>query len=196
MHFLSARRDRSRSGPGRRFTKITLLLALSVSAVALVAGPASASAANSGTIHLQNPGCNDQGTEITHFASKEDVNLIGSKLGPNANGSGVASYFVHVTSPNGTLLGHSLSANVTTQANGDLPCTDLWSKVIKETDATTGYDDTDNNGGEYKVDLSKTATYDPGTDPKEKNFKVSADVPTQSLLHVRKFYDANANGSK
>jgi hypothetical protein len=57
-----------------------------------------------------------------------------------------------------------------------------------------GYDDTDNPGGVYQVNISTGSTFDPSTDPKSKNFMVGGDLPPQHLVKVQKFYDKNTNG--
>jgi len=58
-----------------------------------------------------------------------------------------------------------------------------------------GYDTTTNPGGEYKVWVSSVSTFD-NNSTKTDNFKVATENPNppKATLHVRKFYDANANG--
>jgi hypothetical protein len=175
----------------RRLIALGSAIALVCMIVGVSASPAAAS--QPGAIHLQHVGCTDGG-EITHFDSKQDVYVTGSNLTPG-------TYSLVVTAPGNPgeedhLLGQSPSANVTVDSNGDIACTQIWSVVNKASDGTQGFDDTVNNGGEYKVNLA-----DATDDPKSKNFKAPGDacvenceVSEQTLLHVRKFYDANTNG--
>jgi hypothetical protein len=74
-------------------------------------------------------------------------------------------------------------------------CYQLASIVIRASDSTAGYDDTTNNGGEYKVWVSTSPTFDNDL-TKTDNFKVKAsgDTTPEGALSVVKFYDANANG--
>jgi hypothetical protein len=171
-----------------------LILSTTIALVCMIAvvGASPAAASQPGAIHLQNIGCTDGG-EVTHFDSKQDVYVVGSNLTPG-------TYSLVVTAPGNpgdpdTLLGQSPAPNVTVDLNGDIACTQIWSVVNKASDSTQGFDDTVNNGGEYKVNLA-----DATDDPKSKNFKAPADncvencdVSEQTLLHVRKFYDANLN---
>jgi hypothetical protein len=69
--------------------------------------------------------------------------------------------------------------------------------MIKASDGTQGYDDTSNPGGEYKAWVGTESTFT-NSNTKTDNFKVKPQdgggPPPQATLHVRKYYDANANG--
>ncbi len=75
-------------------------------------------------------------------------------------------------------------------------CYQLSAILIKGTDQTPGYDDTDNAGGEYKVWVSTDPTF-VNNSTKTDNFKVregGGGTGGTADLCVRKFYDANVNG--
>src|SRR5262249_49916800 len=138
------------------------------------------------------------GVNVNIFTSKDAVYIDG---GPQGGGSGLpdGSYYVQVTEPNGTLLGSSVSppAPVSTQplviVNGHaVNCIQLSAVLSKGSDGSTGYDDTTNPGGEYKVWASLDPTF-PESDSKTDNFKVRANAQPGRLC-VSKFYDANASG--
>jgi hypothetical protein len=143
------------------------------------------------------------GTRVNQnlYASREAVYLNG---GPqNANGGNAlpeGSYYVQVTEPDGTVLGTSVGSSDETPfvvgADGDADDGyQLWAILIKASDGTQGYDATTNPGGEYKVWVSNNSSFtQSGT--KTDNFKVrEEDTPTAATVNVRKFYDANANGT-
>jgi hypothetical protein len=99
----------------------------------------------------------------------------------------------------GTSVGSSNETPVTVAGGEFTSCLQLadivWSAGVK------GYDDTPNNGGEYKVWVSNIATFDNNA-TKTDNFKVREGgcvtdcTPLQSLLTIQKFYDANTDGVK
>ena len=100
-----------------------------------------------------------------------------------------------MTAPDGTLLGSSLANTpVNVNALGEFSqCYHLADIVYLASDnSTKGFDNTPNAGGEYKVWVSKDPLFAP-SNSKTDNFKVKPD-PVTGTLHVRKFYDANANG--
>lgn len=167
--------------------RYTCVLAIAV--MILTAGIASA-APVSGAIFTTESTCN--GTNLNIYESKGDVYLDGGPAHPHAAGLPDGSYYIQVTEPDGALLGSSLTAIVTV-SNGDFAqCYRLEDILVKASDASPGYDDTTNNGGEYKV----WASQDPGfaeSASKTDNFKVKADDPSGHLT-VQKFYDANADG--
>src|SRR5215469_4253664 len=110
--------------------------------------------ATPGAIYTTDSTCS--GVNVNIFTSKDDVYLNG---GPQGGGSGLpdGSYYVQVTTPDGTLLGSSVSppAPTTTQpfvvTGGNGNCIQLSTSIYKASDGTLGYDDTTNSGGEYKV---------------------------------------------
>jgi len=141
---------------------ITLLIA--------VAGAASVALANGcppGAVFTSDVGCNKVNGNI--YDLKTDVHLNG---GPKAADRLDGNYYVRVLSPSGTLLGKSSGLVAFSPAN----CLQLWSIVLKASDNTQGYDDTDNNGGEYKVEVSCDPLF-AGSQTKSDNFKVRENVP-------------------
>jgi hypothetical protein len=163
--------------------------------LAAIAAPAEAQLA--GAIFTTIDACD--GTNINIFADKDDVYLDGGPVKPGAAGLPDGEYYVQVTEPNGTLLGTSIGSGDDTPAvvvGGEFEqCYQLSDILIKASDSTQGYDTTSNAGGEYKVWVSQTSTFDGGTN-KTDNFKVdeSETEPPSGTLEVVKFYDANVNG--
>jgi hypothetical protein len=148
----------------------------------------------SGAIFTTNSTCD--GTNINIFQSKSDVYVDGGPAHPGAAGLPDGSYYVQVTEPNGTPLGHSPGADVTVLNGEFISCYQLSAILVKQSDGTTGYDSTSNAGGEYKVWVSMNPAF-PNDESKTDNFKVKeGDVPPpQGTLRVIKFYDVNANGA-
>lgn len=167
---------------------LVLLLVLGILGASIV--PASA-AGVSGAIYTTDSTCS--GVNVNLFASKQDVYLNG---GPAGGGPGLPDgyYYVQVTEPNGTVLGSSVVTPVHVTNGSFDQCYQLWDIVYTASSGFTikGYDDTTNPGGEYKVWVSQNPAF-PNNESKTDNFKVEAGV-TPTNLHVRKFYDANANG--
>ena len=161
-------------------TKLLVLAALVVTALFAVTGAALAtSTANAGSIWTTDVTCTDVDLNVD-YATKQDVYLNGGGNGQNA-GLEDGFYYVKVTAPDGTLLGSSTTA-VVHVTNGELDqCYQLWAILVKASDGTTGYDDTNNSGGEYKVWISMTAGFDGGT-VKTDNFKVDEAVVTAATF--------------
>ena len=172
-----------------------VVFGLALLVLAAIAAPADAQL--SGAIFTTESACD--GTNVNIFAAKDDVYLDGGPVHPGAAGLPDGEYYVQVTEPNGTLLGTSLGSGDDTPAvvvAGEFEqCYQLSDILIKATDGTQGYDTTSNAGGEYKVWISQTSTFDGGTN-KTDNFKVeeSETEPESGTLEVVKFYDANVNG--
>ena len=174
---------------------LTFLLALAMAAPFLTMTRSTrAFVPVSGAIFTTNAGCT--GVNINIFQSKDDVDLDGGPAHPGAAGLPDGAYYVKVTEPNGTLLGHSPVANCTVTDGEFAPCCQLSAILVKESDGQPGYDSTSNPGGEYKVWVSQDPTF-PNDGSKTDNFKVrEGDVPPpQGTLRVIKFYDVNANGT-
>lgn len=151
------------------------------------------SAAMTGAIFTTDVAC--AGTNVNVFASKADVYVDGGPAHTGAAGLPPGDYYVQVTAPDGTLLGSSLANTpVNVNALGEFSqCYQLADIVYLASDnSTKGFDNTPNAGGEYKVWVSKDPLFAP-SNSKTDNFKVKPD-PVTGTLHVRKFYDANANG--
>jgi hypothetical protein len=155
-----------------------------------------------GAIYTTDVTCGDTNQNV-FYANKPAVYLNG---GPAGGGSGLppGSYYVRVTDPSGaTVLGDSLTQAVTVGADGKFEqCYQLTAILYTASSGFTalGYDDTPNNGGEYKVWVSTVSTFD-NSDTKTDNFKVrKSDVPPPpgnlGWVKVIKFYDANLNGVK
>ena len=151
-----------------------------------------------GAIYTTDSSCS--GVNINIFNSKDAVYLDGGPTGNANSGLPDGFYYVQVTEPNGTLLGTSVGSGNPTPVhvtNGAFDsCYQLSAIVIRASDSSPGFDDTSNNGGEYKVWVSTVATFD-SNQSKTDNFKVEACEdcqPPQGTINVIKFYDANANG--
>jgi hypothetical protein len=174
----------------------TLLIAAVLTSVALMAPL-------SGAIFTTNSACN--GTNLNIYASKLDVYIDGGPTHPGAAGLVDGYYYVRVTEPNGTLLGTSVGSGNDTPVHvtgGEFDtCYQLWNILRKASDSSQGYDSTSNPGGEYKVWVSTDASFT-NDSTKTDNFKVNENCTgdcnpdERATLHVRKYYDANANGVK
>ena len=167
-----------------RYTCVLAMLLLS-------AGIASA-APMSGAIFTTDSTCS--GTNLNIYDAKGDVYLDGGPAHPHAAGLPDGSYYVKVTEPDGALLGYTTTASVHV-TNGEFDvCYRLEDILIKASDASPGYDDTTNGGGEYKAWVSAGADF-ANSESKTDNFKVNpAQPPQPGHLIVQKFYDANADG--
>ncbi len=172
-----------------RINRYTCVLAV----LLLAAGIASA-APNPGAIFTTDSTCS--GTNLNIYNAKGDVYLDGGPAHPGAAGMDNGDYYVKVTTPDGDLLGSTTTASVQVAGGEFAQCYRLENILIKASDASPGYDDTTNSGGEYKVWASKDSTF-PNNASKTDNFKVKPDEPEPPQpghLIVQKFYDANADG--
>ena len=123
-------------------------------------------------------------TSDVHSSQDANVDYV-SKLDVyvNAENFEPGNYWIRVVAPNGTELGRSTTANFVIGADGhDVGNTilddgssayQLWSIVNKVNDGVvsvdTGYNDTNNAGGEYKVEIADNSDF---TGKKSDNFKV------------------------
>jgi len=143
------------------------------------------------------------------YTDRESVYLKGGAQNGSPHGPLLTNgwYYVQVTEPNGTVLGTSVTSAtqdsselVVQVTNGLVSCVQLWG-LVKHQDGNgvwqQGYELTTNPGGEYKVWLSASRTFDESLS-KTDNFKirVSDDPPPNALLTIQKFYDANTDGNK
>ena len=118
---------------------------------------------------------NSSGTVQNHniYASKSLVYFKGGNSLPNGY------YYVKVESPQGTLLGKSSTAvvHVTNHVFGPFK---LWDYVKKASNSSKqGFDDTTNNGGEYKVTIAVDRNFSEDLS-KSDNFKVKKeDLPIE-----------------
>lgn len=146
-----------------------------------------------GAIYTTNATCD--GVNVNLYDAKDDVYLNG---GPQGGGSGLpdGNYYAKVTTPDGDMLGKTNIASVEVLNGSFVQCYQLVDILysISSGSLDKGYDDTDNNGGVYKVWVSMYPDF-PNNESKTDNFKVEANVTQQYDLRVEKFYDANANGS-
>jgi hypothetical protein len=168
-----------------RTARITFILLVALFAVAASAAPMP------GALWTTDAGC--IGVNINIFSSKDAVYLNG---GPD-NRRGTlpeGDYYVRVLAPEGALLGSTATASVHVGADGRFAsCYQLSAILSHGTDPVeAGYLDTPNQGGEYKVELSKLSDF-PNSSTKSDNFKVRADN-SPATLDVIKFYDADADG--
>jgi hypothetical protein len=158
------------------------------------------------------------------YDSKADVYLNGGPQNMNANGLPDGTYYFQVTDPSGSVLlstdparCRQLSVVGGKVAGATGPCPHQ-NGVPNSANGSTPvqlapFNDTPNNGGEYKVWLIRqnsntTIVGDPNTsavldfrsnDAKTDNFKVKSNTPPPPpnvtyTLSGCKFYDANANG--
>jgi hypothetical protein len=144
-----------------------------------------------GAVFTTNADCTGIGLNI--YAAKGDVYIDGGPAFPGALGLPDGSYYVKVTDPGGAPVGQSPTAVVSVVGGEFVQCYRLTDILVKESDASPGYDDTDGSGGEYKVWISQSPALDQASS-KTDNFKVLPDQVAQATLNVVKFYDANANG--
>jgi hypothetical protein len=179
-----------------RKSRLVLVAFAALVATAIIALPALAVPPLPGAIFTTDIGC--QGTNLNIYADKGDVYLDGGPTHPGAAGLPDGNYYVQVTDPSGaTVLGKSSGADVTVIGGGFENCYQL-SDILYTASSdfmTKGYDDSPNNGDEYKVWVSSVSTFD-NNSTKTDNFKVKSGStpPPTAKLNVVKFYDANANG--
>lgn len=130
------------------------------------------------------------GVNLNHYLSKGDVYLDGGPDHPGSAGLPDGDYYVQVTNPSGSdLLGTSVGSSNEKPVhvtNGVFDeCYQLSAILIKASDITSGYDDTTNNGGGYKVWVSTVSTFE-NDQTKTDNFKVEA-----SLIIIKQVINDN-----
>ena len=142
---------------------------------------------NTGSVNTTSSGCTQQNGN-TAYKMKSDVWLSGANF-PDGN------YYVRVTPPHdNVVLGKTLTASVAV-TNGVFPCVQLTAILYTATSGFTssGYDDTPNMGGEYKVWVSLDSNFESA---KTDNFKVKEGHGLiQSAIGGVKYYDPNADGT-
>jgi len=191
----------SRSHRSRFFTSRITFIALAAFALLMATAASAFMAQLTGAIYTTDVGCG--GVNINSFPNKDAVYLNG---GPQGGGPGLpeGNYYVRVTEPDGTPLGSSVGGPV-----GDQPvhvnatgyfdqCYQLSAIVSPVPEGPAGYNDTTNNGNEYKVWVCTDENFT-SSNCKTDNFKVANDGPPpvqNGEITVRKFYDSNQNGSK
>ncbi|TLM99068.1 MAG: hypothetical protein FDZ75_00940, partial [Actinobacteria bacterium] len=192
------------------FWRPVVVMALAAVMLAAFAGTAAA-ASISGAIWTTDIG----GTVNQNFYdAKPDVYLNGGPVKPGSAGLPAGDYYVRITDPSGsTVLGRSWNSDssivhrvhVGVSGEFDGGAINCWNFLFRGSSGFTavGYDDTPNNGGEYKVWLSTVQTFD-NDDTKTDNFKVANPdiikvwrlrVPTELLARsgvtYRAFYTAD-----
>jgi len=187
-----------------KISSLTRLAAFTL-ALGLTAGPASAAAIH-GALFTSDVAGN---VNVNIYDNKADVYLNGGPRNDNCAAAGVddGTYVYQVTNPNGdTLLStdsidhrqFTVSGGVITAVNDHLTdpgdCSSLQLQLAP-------FNDTPNNGGEYKVWITRLSdytsngnTFKPGS-TKTDNFKVRiVTEPETGGITIYKFYDANGNG--
>ena len=158
-------------------------------------GSVRADAPVTGAIFTTDETCTDVNVNI--YDHKSDVYIDGGPEHPGSAGLPDGSYCVQVTDPSGqTILGRSDPGVVTVVGGEFIACYQLSSTVKSASSGFTqyGYDDTPNEGGEYKVWVSMDCTF-PNNLSKTDNFQVENECE-RGTIEVTAFYDANANGIK
>ena len=128
------------------------------------------------------------GVDLNIYSAKSDVYLNGGPAREGAAGLPDGSYFVRVTDPSGgTVLGFSNTASVVVAGGEFAECYQLSAILFTGSSGFTeaGYDDTPNNGGEYKVWVSPDGLF-PNNATKTDNFKVKPPEPETATLEVVK----------
>ncbi len=110
-----------------------------------------------GSFYTTSAGCT--AGNVTQFEAAADVYLATAR--GNGQGSGLpdGSYYVRVTSPDGELLGSSVTASVVVTNGVFASCYQLIKLVKKASDGAQGFDLTTVPGGVFKVWLSPDADF-------------------------------------
>ena len=146
-----------------RFLTLALILVL----VSVMAPAVALAAPMSGAIWTTDGSGDPVDKNIYEY--RTDVYLNGGPKNNQTQGLPDGTYWVQVTAPNGIPLGNPATPVIV--SGGSFEGLQLWTLVSKESDGTQGYDVTPNNGGEYKVWLSKDPAF-PNSASKTDNFKV------------------------
>ncbi len=204
---------------------LTFVLALAVAVPFLTKTRGTAAAPDnfSGAIYTST----GDGTTVNSnmYDQKSDVYLNGGPQNCNGGGLPDGDYYFQVTNPNGDVLlstdpascrqltvsggivaGYAIAAGACHHANGISNPANCGSMPVQ----LIPFNDTPNNGGEYKVELimqTADTTIDPNdptiihfkqSDSKSDNFKVreTPPPPPQTAIGGVKYYDTNHNGVK
>ena len=147
----------------------------------------------SGAIFTTDSTCT--GVNLNIYDDKDDVYIDGGPDHPGAAGLPDGNYCVQVTDPSGqTVLGLSDPEAVTVVDGEFVECYQLTAilKTASSGFTVPGFDDTPNEGGEYKVWVSTDCTF-ANNSSKTDNFQVKEECPKGEVT-VTAFYDANTNG--
>ena len=173
-----------------------------------VLAPSAFAAAISGAIFTSDT---DGNVNVNQYENKADVYLNGGPTNDNCDAAAIpdGTYVFQVTNPSGSVLlssdtiehrqftvvgGVAQSATDHAVDTVDPPCSGVRVQLAP-------FDDTPNNGGVYKVWITRLSDYNANggfknSDSKTDNFhvKTQSQEPEEADLSVYKFYDANANG--
>jgi len=179
---------------------LRLLMPAILAALVLCVTAVTAAPPFTGAIFTTDSTCT--GVNLNIYDSRDAVYLDGGPNSPGAAGLPDGSYYVKVSDPSGAnVLGVTSTASVSVSGGEFASCYQL-SAILNSASSLfllAGYDETPNNGGEYKVEISGDPAF-PSSSTKSDNFKVKPHSPDddhtpQATLDVHKFYDANANGT-
>ncbi len=171
--------------------------------------PSAFAAAISGAIFTTDT---DGNVNVNQYEAKEDVYLNGGPTNANCDAAAIpdGTYVFQVTNPSGSVIlsSDTIDHREFTVVGGvaqsavdhlvdtvDPPCAGVRVQLAP-------YDNTPNNGGVYKVWITRKSDYEANgntfknSDSKTDNFhvKLPAEQPETADLSIYKFYDANANG--
>lgn len=174
--------------------KLVIILTAALMAAMLLGGAAAASAGPMpGAIFTTDI---DGSVNINQYDAKCDVYLNGGPRREGSAGLPDGYYYIQVTTPNGVVLGFSNTAAVYVSGGefdpGPVKLCDILFTASSDF-SEPGYDDTTNNGGEYKVWASMDADF-PNAMSKTDNFKVIEEAPVLGSICGYKFGDCNRNG--
>ena len=145
-----------------------------------------------GIIATAGADCSDPAMAL--FDSPEDVYLTGGPPLSETVGLPDGDYYVNVTAPDGTVLGSSIDGAIVKVANGRVDdCPGLTELVSAPSTGATGFDDTTDTGGRYRVTMSLDPNFT-SSPSISTSFNLRSSGATEGQLRVMKFYDANANG--
>lgn len=154
----------------------------------------------SGAVFTTNEQCLTVNANI--YEAKSAVYLDGGPANNQTPGlPSKTSFYVQVTEPDGTVLGSSVyntgsKTPLTTDANGIVVGCLQLQQIVSLANGTPGFADTSNNGGEYKVWISTSPTFD-NRFSKTDNFKVKGSTRPEDptgTINIKKFYDADTDG--
>ncbi|MCE5260328.1 MAG: hypothetical protein LLG44_14905 [Chloroflexi bacterium] len=110
-----------------------------------------------GSFYTTSAGCT--AGSVTQFEAAADVYLATARGNGQGGSLPDGSYYVRVTSPDGELLGSSITASVVVTNGAFASCYQLIKLVTKASDGAQGFDLTTVPGGVFKVWLSPDADF-------------------------------------
>lgn len=189
----------SRSRKSRIFNSRMMFVAVAAFALLMITAASALMAPLTGAIYTTDVNCG--GVDINLYPNKDAVYLNGGPSGPQGPGLPDGNYYVRVTEPDGTPLGSSIDGPAGSQpvlVNGGAfaQCYQLSQIVTPVPGGGPGYDDTTNNGDEYKVWVCTDEDF---IQCKTDNFKVKKaepPPPQSGAIQILKFYDSDQDGEK